>query len=183
MKNHAGKPSVIKAFEGARGLAALFVAWYHTQIGADHLAVVRGAYLFVDFFFVLSGFVIAGAYTDRLATPQQVKSFFIRRFGRLFPLLAFSTLCFLLAANALVLAKHAALALGHGGALARPGELSFVVSGLPEALATLTMTQGLGFFDRLALNPVSWSISTEFYTYLVFALLCFLLQGDRKSVV
>lgn len=180
MKNNAGKASVIKAFEGARGLAALFVAWYHVNIGSSHLAVVRGAYLFVDFFFVLSGFVIASAYTDRLGTPPQIKSFFIRRFGRLFPLLVFSTLCFLLAANALRLAKHAALALGYGGALAHPGELSFIMPGLPEALATMTMTQGLGFFDRLALSPVSWSISTEFHTYLLFALLCFLLRGRAR---
>jgi peptidoglycan/LPS O-acetylase OafA/YrhL len=34
------------------------------------------------------------------------------------------------------------------------------------------MTHGMGLFDKLILNSVSWSISVEFYTYLLFAGLC-----------
>jgi peptidoglycan/LPS O-acetylase OafA/YrhL len=49
-----------------------------------------------------------------------------------------------------------------------------------EVLATLTMTHSLGLFDHVILNYASWSISTEFYAYLVFALLCLLLRGRAR---
>ena len=50
------------------------------------LQFIRHSYLFVDFFFVLSGFVIAHAYGDRLKSPLEVWQFIVRRFGRVWPL-------------------------------------------------------------------------------------------------
>ncbi len=47
---------------------------------------MQNAWLFVDFFFVLSGFVIAYAYLDSLGTPRATRIFVIRRIGRVWPL-------------------------------------------------------------------------------------------------
>src|SRR5258708_27828356 len=77
-----------QALDGWRGIAALLVALYHSPFYGHLYGVplVRNAYLFVDLFFVLSGFVISHAYADRLADGKSVLVFLIRRFGRLWPL-------------------------------------------------------------------------------------------------
>lgn len=171
---------MIRSLEGGRGAAALIVALYHLGLGMDHFGFIRNGYIFVDLFFVLSGFVIAASYLNRLNTGTQLKSFFIRRFGRLFPLLIFSTLVFVLIQNGIVLAKRLAAANGYGGALNNPEALDFVLPTASEIMATLTMTHSLGLFEDLILNTPSWSISTEFYTYLLFAVVCFLIAGRLR---
>src|SRR5690606_39856368 len=47
---------------------------------------IQHSYLFVDYFFVLSGFVIAHAYAGRLATARDGRRFMVRRLGRVWPL-------------------------------------------------------------------------------------------------
>ncbi|HEY2889571.1 MAG TPA: acyltransferase family protein [Dongiaceae bacterium] len=78
------------ALEGWRGVSAVFVAISHFGHGVvRHLgdaAFIRHSYLFVDFFFVLSGFVIAHAYADRLHDATDLRAFALRRIGRLWPL-------------------------------------------------------------------------------------------------
>jgi peptidoglycan/LPS O-acetylase OafA/YrhL len=172
---------MIKSLEGGRGLAALIVAFYHLKIGVEHFSVVRNGYLFVDLFFVLSGFVICAAYSGRMHTAADFHSFLIRRIGRLLPLLVFSTVLFLLIANAIVLAKKIALASGYANILNNPGAHEYLVPTIAEAVSVLTMTHGMGVFDRLILNTPSWSISTEFYTYLVFAAVTLLLSGRPRA--
>jgi peptidoglycan/LPS O-acetylase OafA/YrhL len=171
---------MIRSLEGGRGAAALIVALYHLGIGIENFGFIRNGYIFVDLFFVLSGFVLAASYLNRLDTGAQLRSFFIRRFGRLFPLLIFSTLVFIVFQNAIVLAKRLAAANGYGEALNNAGSLDFVLPTASEIIATLTMTHSLGLFDELILNTPSWSISTEFYTYLLFAVVCFLIAGRMR---
>jgi peptidoglycan/LPS O-acetylase OafA/YrhL len=171
---------MIKALEGGRGIAALVVALYHLKIGTEYFGFIRHGYIFVDLFLVLSGFVIYAAYTSRMASSEDFRSFFIRRIGRLFPLLVFSTLAFVLAANAIVLAKQIAFALGYTDVLTSPEARDYLIPSATEIISTLTLTQGMGVFDRLILNTPSWSISTEFYTYLLFAAVCFLLRGSNR---
>jgi peptidoglycan/LPS O-acetylase OafA/YrhL len=168
---------MIKSLEGGRGIAALIVAIYHLAIGANYFSVIRNGYLFVDLFFVLSGFVICGAYSPRMKTMGEFQSFLIRRIGRLLPLLIASTIIYLLAANLIVLAKQIAYSSGYAGALRHPGAREYLIPGIFEITSVLTMTHGMGVFDRLILNTPSWSISTEFYTYLLFAAVCLLLNG------
>lgn len=173
---------MIKALEGGRGLAALIVALYHLRIGADYFSVIRNGYLFVDLFFVLSGFVICASYWQKLGTAGDFRSFMIRRFGRLFPLLIFSTAFFVLTANAIIFAKRLLFANGYASILNNPGALEYSIPGTAEIFSTLTFTHGMGVFDDLILNTPSWSISTEFYTYLLFAMLCLLLDGRIRLV-
>src|SRR5262249_8257931 len=135
--------NVIKSLEGGRGLAALIVALFHLKIGIDHFSVVRNGYLFVDLFFVLSGYVICSAYSAKLNTVVDCQSFLIRRFGRLFPLLVFSTVVYVVFANVIVFAKHMAIAHGYAGTLHNPGDLDYLIPKPLEILSTLTMTHSL----------------------------------------
>jgi peptidoglycan/LPS O-acetylase OafA/YrhL len=165
--------NAIRSLEGGRGIAALVVALYHLGIGMQ-FSVIRNGYLFVDLFFVLSGFVICAAYAGRLNDGGDMSAFVVRRIGRLLPLLVFSTLFFVLVQNGVVLAKRIALDHGHAALLHSPGAIDYAIPTAGEVLSTLTMTHGLNVFDHLILNTPSWSISTEFYTYILFGLVCLL---------
>lgn len=78
--------------DGLRGVAALLVLWYHVFEGYAFAAAspiietANHAYLAVDFFFILSGFVIAYAYDDRLGKSMPAGQFFKRRLIRLHPM-------------------------------------------------------------------------------------------------
>ncbi len=78
--------------DGLRGVAALLVVWYHVfegfqyASGAPTITVVNHGYLAVDFFFILSGFVIGYAYDDRLGKTLTLGAFFKRRLIRLHPM-------------------------------------------------------------------------------------------------
>lgn len=155
-------PSRYDALDSLRGLAAMLVAAYHFNPAASSLlgSFLGNAYLFVDFFFVLSGFVIAHSYAARLVGAGDVKRFAIRRIARLYPLHLF------------VLGIYVAIE-----------GLRFFTSGtgdrepfagirsLWSLLANVAMVQGMGTVDKLTWNGVSWSISAELWTYLLFALL------------
>ncbi|TPM36598.1 acyltransferase [Mesorhizobium sp. B2-3-5] len=145
-----------------RGICALLVAVFHfpTASAISQSGFTGSSYLFVDFFFVLSGFVIAGSYANRLSQPAQVARFALVRFGRIYPL------------HLLMLAAFAGFELlrlllpalhGTGAALFTEG------FDLKSLLANLLLLQGVGFEDRLTWNAPSWSISTEFFAYLLFA--------------
>ena len=84
--------------DGLRGVAALAVLWYHVNEGFAFAEATNGAgdgiirsfnhgYLAVDFFFLLSGFVIAYAYDDRWNQGLTMGNFIKRRLIRLHPML------------------------------------------------------------------------------------------------
>ena len=73
--------------DGLRGAAALMVVWYHVFEGfafaeGSAIDVFNHGYLAVDFFFMLSGFVISSAYDDRW-NKMSMGDFFKRRLVRL----------------------------------------------------------------------------------------------------
>ena len=79
--------------DGLRGVAAIIVVAFHLfetySAGPDYQMLNHG-YLAVDFFFVLSGFVIGYAYDDRW-DRMTTWNFFKRRLVRLHPMLIFGT--------------------------------------------------------------------------------------------
>lgn len=80
--------------DGLRGVAALLVVWYHVFEGFATTPLdqyFNHGYLAVDFFFILSGFVIGYAYDDRWKTIK-TKDFFKRRLIRLHPLVIFGVI-------------------------------------------------------------------------------------------
>lgn len=70
--------------DGLRGVAALLVVFYHIFEGFSFagggtlITVINHGYLAVDFFFILSGFVIGYAYDDRWKKNMTLKGFFKR---------------------------------------------------------------------------------------------------------
>ena len=77
--------------DGLRGVAALLVIWYHVFegyafAGGGSIVTANHGYLAVDFFFMLSGFVISYAYDDRWEKTMSLKDFFKRRLIRLHPM-------------------------------------------------------------------------------------------------
>ncbi|MBR0842852.1 acyltransferase [Bradyrhizobium liaoningense] len=126
------------------------VALFHFDV-ISHLSflpLTRNAYLFVDFFFVLSGFVIAANYRSRLAEGFGAGRFLVLRLGRIYPLHLVTLLLFI----PIDAAKD-----GIG-----PNLLQAIVT-------NVLLLQGLGVNPQNWLNFASWSISAEFAAYVVFA--------------
>jgi peptidoglycan/LPS O-acetylase OafA/YrhL len=152
-----------RVLDGWRGIAALLVALFHLNLYSVvyPLDFIRNGYLFVDFFFVLSGFVITYSYGDRLNSPGDLGAFAIRRFGRLWPLHVVVLLAFVAAEGA-----KAVLA-ARGASFYLPPFTG--TNSLDTIPVNLVFGQSFGLVQHLTWNPPSWSICAEFWTYLVFA--------------
>jgi peptidoglycan/LPS O-acetylase OafA/YrhL len=164
--------------DGWRGIAALGVAIYHFDAYSHVIAspFVHGAYLFVDFFFVLSGFVITYTYGDRLTRWGDIVEFAVRRFGRLWPLHV-ATLSFLFALELLKL-----YAAGHGWIhFNRPPFDPAGADNWGSVATNLVLIQSFGLHPGATWNLPSWSICVEFWTYLVFAALAW--SGRRSLAI
>lgn len=156
-------PARFVALDSLRGVAALGVAAYHLHGGGvlfDN-ALIDHAWVLVDFFFVLSGFVIAANYGERLAGRFSLSCFMLLRLGRLYPLHLF------------VLALYVLLELGQM-ILALPGMTMrepFAGQHSPGALLlTVLLLQGFTLDNAMGWNAQSWSISVELWLYLAMAL-------------
>jgi peptidoglycan/LPS O-acetylase OafA/YrhL len=152
-----------RVLDSWRGIAALLVALFHLNVfGAIYsLDFIRNGFLFVDFFFVLSGFVITHSYADRLVSFTGVGTFAIRRLGRLWPLHAVVLLAFVVAEVA------KAVSAARGASFDKP---PFTDGASPGSILTnLVFGQSFGIEKQLTWNPPSWSICAEFWTYLTFA--------------
>jgi peptidoglycan/LPS O-acetylase OafA/YrhL len=159
----------LRALTSARGIAAWLVVLYHIRqslppVPAPVMAVLDKGYLAVDFFFVLSGFVIALAWRDRIAAAgwRAVPAFLRRRFARVWPLHAF------------VLTGGVGLAIALW-ATGRHDPADFPFVDLPLHYL-LIQNWGLA---PLAWNEPAWSISAEAFAYLVFPLLVFAAKPAR----
>lgn len=151
------------ALDGWRGLCACLVALFHFHGNSPVYSwdLIRNSYLFVDFFFVLSGFVIAWNYGTRLGTWADVRQFLVLRVGRLYPLHIFMLALF-------VAWEGAKLAIGR---ISPPGPQAFVGENQPDTiLSNVFLVQSLHVNDGLSWNAPSWSISTELWAYVIFAL-------------
>ena len=80
--------------DGLRGVAAIMVVWFHIfeAYATSHLDQrINHGYLAVDFFFILSGFVIGYAYDDRWG-KMKITDFIKRRVIRLHPMVVVGAL-------------------------------------------------------------------------------------------
>jgi peptidoglycan/LPS O-acetylase OafA/YrhL len=163
----------VRPLTGIRALAALMVLGMHTEqnvpAGLDRLFpfFARG-YLGVDFFFVLSGYIITHVYFANLASPNlsAVRIFLWHRFIRLYPV----HITVLAALVAIVSFGGAA-----GFALNNPQEWQW-----NDLLWQLTLLQAWGVTRSPGWNAPSWSISAEWFAYLLFPLLAPALNWVRQ---
>ena len=85
--------SKLSSIESARGIAAVMVVFYHAarHLKADYgvmpwAGIAQFGHAGVDFFFVLSGFIIFFVHQSDLGKPSRIPTYFERRFTRIYPL-------------------------------------------------------------------------------------------------
>lgn len=163
----AGKAE-IGAITGLRGVAALMVTIYHinpeliAHQGVGFGVIVGKGYLWVDLFFVLSGFVLALNYGHLFADGWSVarwRDFLIRRFARVYPLYCLSVLA---GFAGWLAATHA----GHAAQLLPKPPLHHPAL---DAAVNLLMIQSWGIGPSI--DGTAWSLSTEWAAYLLFPFL------------
>lgn len=86
----SGKASTIRTVELARGIAAMLVVIFHANASADEFGGPHWTWLSfgehgVDFFFVLSGFIITIAHETDLGQPGMARTYLLKRGIRLLP--------------------------------------------------------------------------------------------------
>lgn len=166
----------IEALESIRGVAALLVVFFHLPKWNDLLmtGIINNAYLMVDLFFVLSGFVIANAYAEKITSGKALLRFQFLRFGRLYPV----HLIFLFVFAFFEIAKYyAKQKMGIAGPNAQP----FQENTLTAFVQQLFLVQAVGpTGNAITFNRPAWSISVEFYTYLVFGLSVLLCYRSKQ---
>ncbi|RMQ41929.1 hypothetical protein ALQ04_02467 [Pseudomonas cichorii] len=160
-----------------RGLCALAVVLHHfhaTQ-SITELAFFRHAHYLVNFFFVLSGFVLYHIYAERLGSAAQLKRFVIARICRLYPLHLATLLIALLFELLKMVAEQRGIQFAAGSFTGTRSAAEI----LPNLLLLQSWWPGV---SQLSFNFPSWSISVEFYLYLLFALIAAVLPGLSRQI-
>lgn len=91
MENTLSKMAQVKRLallDGLRLVAAVSVVFYHAQLSHPMSSAFSRGYLFVDFFFLLSGFVLTLAAEDAMRTHGGAGRFVRGRIARLWPVIA-----------------------------------------------------------------------------------------------
>ncbi len=165
------KKDLLLHLQSLRGIAALIIVFHHLKSLSSNLAqndFMANSSLAVDFFFVLSGFVIALNYQHLLIKFYEIKNFIKKRFFRLYPLHIILLIIYL----AIEILKYF---LDYYAGI-KSNEPPFSVSNLYTFFTNLFLIQGI-IDNQLSYNEVSWSVSFEFYTYIIFALIIFFIRN------
>ena len=160
--------------DGLRGAAALMVVWYHVFEGfafaqGTGIDTFNHGHLGVDFFFMLSGFVISYAYDDRWQAPASKRltlgNFFKRRLIRLHPMIIIGALIGM------------TTFLIQGGVRWDGAEtpIQWVMVALLMGMLLLPAYPGAGYDVRgngemYSLNGPSWSLFFEYLGNIMYAL-------------
>lgn len=153
----------LDALDGLRGVAAFFVVLHHmatNRLLPSNPLLIHGSML-VDTFFVISGFVLAYQYADRIHAVSDIPMFLRRRVARIWPLHAAILMAMML--------PRAAGVLLHGPENSPLFDPTSHHS-LGAWFASLTMLHAMGLYDHGVWNGPSWTLSVEFFTYMLFAL-------------
>lgn len=169
-----------RSLDALRGVCALIVVLFHVEVISEIFSgLIHGSgffehgFLFVDFFFVLSGFVLAHTYLNKLSDVNDVLAFITRRFGRVYPLHLFFLAVFI----GLELIKLYMYARGiHAKNV--PFEGAY---GVDAIFTNIFLIQAFGLHSVATWNSPSWSIGVEFYTYILFAIVAVFFGKKRIS--
>lgn len=155
-----------------RGIAALLTVVFHVGLMVaplvSHSNLLNRMYLMVDFFFVLSGFIMCHVYGKLFSTgisAAAFKKFAIARFARVYPLhfitLLYTIVLFFIAAK-----------------LGMPKEPVIEIENSWFSIITnLLLLHSMNFHNWFSWVHASWSISTEWWAYMIFP---FLVQPFSK---
>ena len=166
LKNIIGKESYMQKIDAFRAIAVIVVILNHFNKN-----FLPNGYLGVDIFFVLSGFVITKSLLSREYDNFKsfYKSFLIKRFRRIYPVLVFIVLLFLVLIN-----------------FYDPRTNNTFLTGLTSLFAFSNIflyTQSIQYFsDISSYNSFlhTWSLGVEEQFYLIFPVLYFLVIKNRK---
>ena len=163
----------IPALTGIRALAALLVLSIHTHQNVPtnivaYFPFINRGYLGVDFFFVLSGFIITHVYLASFNTlnGKVLRVFFWHRFIRLYPvhvavlLFMIGMVCFSRAAGRPISAEN---------------------FNSVDLIWQFTLVHAWGVTDVATWNVPSWSISAEWFAYLLFPFLAIFLNRISRA--
>jgi peptidoglycan/LPS O-acetylase OafA/YrhL len=166
--NNVSSPRQFVALDGLRGIAALLVIFFHNFYFPTHIThnrFIGNSYLAVDVFFLLSGFIISKNYGNKIVNTDELLKFIWLRFCRLYPL-------HIMIIMVLVCMELTKVFAGASGLIYKSDQAPFTNTSSYSALvANIFLIHGLHVVDRLSWNIPSWSISCEFFAYLVFGLL------------
>lgn len=176
----AGLSGRIGALAGARAFPPLVIVMFHFSEGHHYshirpldLLATRG-YLWVEFFFVLSGFILTFAYGSKckeLLTWRGYAVFLRARLIRLYPLHLFMLLVLLL----MVVGLRALAA--HGGYLSIFDAKYHQDVSIKGFWLSLLLLQAWNTLNTLTWNGVSWFVSVEFALCLIFPIFLWLSEG------
>ncbi|KAA1242496.1 acyltransferase [Aquimarina sp. RZ0] len=173
----------IAKLDGLRGIFCIMIFLFHYQqitfsfgkiipdVVINHF-FIRESYIFVDFFFVLSGFVISYNY-NKLYSIKDFTNFIKKRFIRLYPLVLFTVLlvvCFEVIAK--ICFPHLCL---------HTDPFSHIFIKILDTLCFSNSTPILG--TTHGINDPTWSISAEMISYIIFGLLSLYPIGKRKTLL
>lgn len=157
----------LDSLEGLRFLSSLIIVAGHYVPYVVDTPLITRTHLAVDLFFVISGLVIAETYTGRIAGGRDYARFIGRRIARIYPL-HLATLVFYLLIGVLYWRGIVHVV---DGARYNPAAI----------VSNLLMTQAWLPDGVISFNYVSWSISAEFFVYLLFPLIAWMV-GRRTGV-
>ena len=168
--------------DGLRGVAAMLVILYHFGEGFATSAVdqmMNHGYLAVDFFFVLSGFVIGYAYDDRWRNGGMTAwRFMLRRIIRLQPMVVL----------AVIFGAIAFLIQGSVHWDGTPVQLHSVLIALLLGLVMIPLIPGVdaevrGNGEMFPLNGPSWSLFFEYIGSILYAVILHRLSRRALAAV
>jgi peptidoglycan/LPS O-acetylase OafA/YrhL len=154
--------------DGLRGMAAICVLVFHI-VQQQSLTALPNAGLAVDFFYVLSGFVIAFAYDQRIRDGSlSLRQFGLARLRRLYPLLALATLLGFVIFLGGVFIKHTVT-------------LRDALFALVLALMLLPSYVFPQWATAFPLNMAAWSLAFEAYVNIIYATIAKRLSNNILS--
>lgn len=156
--------------DGLRGVAAIMVLLLHWFEG-NGKALFGAGLLAVDFFFILSGFVVALAYEKRLIADSKSAQFIRQRFIRLYPMIVAGVL--------LGFMRFAMLSYQESGTPVDATLGAQLVGGL--SMIPFDLHGGVSTF--FPVNNALWSLHFEFLAYFAFSLILYRVRTAGLAVI
>ena len=170
-----------KILDGLRGVAAIIVVLFHTleifSGGIHTKQIINHGYLAVDFFFVLSGFVVGHAYDDRW-NKMTIGGFFKRRLIRLHPMIVIGMIigatCFYFSASPILFPNINQIPIWK---LLLVMVIGFTLIPVPASLDIR------GWGEMHPLNGPAWTLFFEYIGNLLYALILRKLSNKILAVL